>query len=68
MLKLLDDLSTKGLSVVLDATFGKLELCAKLNNWSVQKNTILKFVQCTAAESVFIQRLSNRVHYVSDAT
>ena len=60
MLELLDDLSSQGLSVVLDATFGKREFCAKLSNWSEQKNVDLKFLQCTAPESVLIQRLRNR--------
>jgi aminoglycoside phosphotransferase family enzyme/predicted kinase len=68
MLQLLDDLSSQGLSVVLDATFGKQEFRAKLSNWSVQKNVVLKFVQCSAPESVLIQRLRNRKHDVSDAT
>ena len=45
MMELLDDLSARGLSLVLDATFGKLDLRTKLSNWSVKKNVFLKFVQ-----------------------
>jgi predicted kinase len=54
--------------VVLDATFGKRGFRAKLSKWLVQKNVGLKFVQCTAPESVLIQRLINRKHDVSVAT
>ena len=68
MLELLDDLSAQGLSVVLDATFGKQEFYAKLSNWLVQTNIFLKFLQCTAPKSVLIQRLRNSKHGVSDAT
>ena len=49
MLELLDDLSSQGLSVVLDVTFGKREFRAKLGNWSEQKNVDLKFLQCTTS-------------------
>ncbi|MBC8257470.1 MAG: AAA family ATPase, partial [SAR324 cluster bacterium] len=68
MLELLDDLSAQGLSVVLDATFGKQEFRKKLSNWSTQRKIALKFVQCTAPESVLIQRLRKREHDISDAT
>ena len=68
MLELLDDLSAQGLSVVLDATFGKQEFQRKLSNWSAKRNVALKFVQCTAPESVLIQRLRKREHDISDAT
>ena len=68
MLEMLDDLSSQGLSMVLDVTFGKREFCEKLSNWSEQKNVDLKFLQYTAPESVLIQRLRNRKHDVSDAT
>jgi len=68
MLELLDDLSAQGLSVVLDATFGKQEFRGKLRNWSAQRKIALKFVQCTAPESVLIQRLRKRKHDISDAT
>jgi len=68
MLELLDDLSSQGLSVVLDATFGKQEFRGKLRNWSAQRKITLKFVQCTAPESVLIQRLRKREHDISDAT
>jgi predicted kinase len=60
MLEMLDDLSSQGLSMVLDVTFGKREFCEKLSNWSEQKNVDLKFLQCTAHESVLIQQLRNR--------
>jgi predicted kinase len=67
MLELLNVLNSHGLSVDLDATFGKREFHAKLSNWSKQKNIDLKFVQCTAPESVLIQGLCNRKHDISDA-
>ena len=67
MLELLDDLSAQGLSVVLDATFGKLKFLTKFSNWSEQKNVDLKFLQCTAPKSVLIQRLRNRKQSISDA-
>ena len=54
--------------MVLDATFGKLEFRAKLRNWSVQKNVVLKFVECSAPELVLIKSLRNRKPDVSDAT
>ena len=60
MLEMLDDLSSQGLSMVLDVTLGKQEFCEKLSNWSEQKNVDLKFLQCTAHESVLIQQLRNR--------
>ena len=65
MLEQLDDLSSQGLSVVLDATFDKQEFRAKLSNWLVQKNVVLKFVQYTAPNSFLIQRLHNRKRDVS---
>ena len=53
--------------MVLGTTFGKQEFLAKLSNWLVQKNVVLKFVQCTAPESVLIQHLRNSKYDVSVA-
>ena len=45
ILELLDDLSSQGLSVVLDAIFGEQEFLKKLINGLVQKNVVFEI--CT---------------------
>jgi len=68
MLELANDLTAQGLFVVLDATFAQKAFRGELINWAKNTKIILNFVQCSAPESVLIQRLKNRSHDVSDAT
>ena len=68
MLELANDLTAQGLFVVLDATFAQKAFRGELINWAKNTKIILNFVQCSAPESVLIQRLKNRSHDVSDTT
>ena len=57
MLELANDLTAQGLFVVLNTTFAQKAFRGELINWAKNTKFILNFVQCSAPESVLIQRL-----------